>query len=116
MAINTEIPTFAGRPFSERVTLPVPYGATTTFTLQFYWNKRAQCWVVDFLDSTAQYKILCGVPLVTGADLLEQFLYLDLGRNAFLTVMTIGPGLSPDTVPTFNNLGIDGHLYLTTPP
>jgi len=115
MATNTEIPTWPGRPFTERVTLPVPYGATTTFSLKFNWNKRASCWCVDFLDSTATYKLLCGVPLVTGADLLEQFLYLDLGRNAFLTAMTTGPGQSPDTVPTFSNLGVDGHLYLTTP-
>jgi hypothetical protein len=29
--------------------------------------------------------------------------------------MSIGPEVSPDTVPTFSNLGEDGHLYLTTP-
>ncbi len=109
MATNTEIPTSPGRPFTERVEL-----LGTTYTLHFNWNKRAACWVVDFFDSTNQFKVLCGIPLVTGADLLEQFLYLDLGRRAFLTAMTIGPGFSPDTVPTFTNLGVDGHLYLTS--
>jgi hypothetical protein len=29
--------------------------------------------------------------------------------------MSIGPDVSPDEVPNFNNLGSEGHLYLTTP-
>ena len=59
--------------------------------------------------------ILKGVALVTGADLLEQYGYLALGAQAVLTVMMIGPDVSPDRVPGFYDLGVDGHLYLTTP-
>ena len=110
MATNTEIPTQGGRPFNERVEL-----LGVTYTLHFQWNKRAACWVLDIYDSTDQLKALCGIPLVTGADLLEQFLYIDLGRHAFMTAMTIGPGAPPDQVPTFWNLGTDSHLYLTSP-
>jgi hypothetical protein len=70
---------------------------------------------VDFDDETGTTMILHGMPLLTGADMLEQFGYMPLGAQAILTVMSIGPEVSPDTVPTFSNLGEDGHLYLTTP-
>jgi hypothetical protein len=55
------------------------------------------------------------MPLVTGSDLLEQFGYIPLGANTIFTVMTTGPDKSPDTVPTFTNLGGEGHLYVSTP-
>jgi hypothetical protein len=103
---NLEIPAQPGRPFTEEVTL-----LGVTYTLKFNWNKRAQCWVLDVLNDTATTKILCGVPLVTGSDLLEQFIYLDIGKIAFLTALTFGPGVPPDNVPTFFNFGIDSHLY-----
>lgn len=85
------------------------------YTLRFYWNNVTACWCVDFDDDTGTIPVLHGLPLVTGVDLLEQFGYLPLGAQTVLTTMTIGPDLSPDTVPTFDNLGIDGHLYTTTP-
>lgn len=110
MATNAEIPTEAGRPFTERVGL----SNGITYTLRFYWNSVAQCWHVDFSD-TGGLPILMGVPLVTGVDLLEQYGYMPLGARQILTAMTIGPDLSPDTVPTFTNLGIEGHLYVTSP-
>lgn len=106
MYTNLEIPTEPGRPFIERVTL-----RNATYTLKFNWNKRAKCWVLDIFDELAQYKILCGIPLVTGSDLLEQFLYIPIGAVGFLTALTFGPGIPPDNVPTFFNLGADGHLY-----
>lgn len=110
MATNIEIPTQAGQPFSESVTLQ-----GVAYTLQFLWNTVMQCWTVDFYDATGTVEVLLGVPLVTGSDLLEQYGYLTLGAYAVLTAMTIGPGISPDSVPSFTNLGIDGHLYVTTP-
>lgn len=107
---HAEIPTQPNQPFSERVTLQ-----GITYTLAFRWNVVANVWTVDFLDEVAEVSILKGIPLVTGCDLLEQFAYLPLGAKLILTVMTIGPGVSPDTVPGFNDLGLDGHLYATTP-
>lgn len=86
-----------------------------TYTLWFNWNHVTQNWTVDFYDETGAGEVLLGVPLVTGADLLEQYGYLPLGAFAILTAITIGPGVSPDTVPSFTNLGSDGHLYVTTP-
>jgi hypothetical protein len=110
MANNVEIPTSHSRPFSERVTLQ-----GITYTLVFRWNTVASVWTVDFNGDDGVTPILRGIPLLTGCDLLEQFAYLPLGAHLILTVMTIGPGLSPDTVPGFNNLGLDGHLYATMP-
>jgi hypothetical protein len=106
MLINLEIPTEGGRPFTEQVTL-----LDVVYTLKFNWNKRAKCWVLDIWDEDNQFKILAGIPLVTGADLLEQFLYLPIGRFGIMTALTFGPGIPPDNVPTFYNLGTDGHLY-----
>lgn len=110
MATNSEIPTQAGHPFTERVSL-----SGTTYTLIFNWNTVVQCWVLDFYNEAGDTEILLGVPLVTGSDLLEQYGYMPLGAQTVLTAMTVGPGLPPDTVPTFANLGTDGHLYTTTP-
>ena len=110
MAQNFEIPTEPNRPFSERVSI-----LGITYTLRFSWNSITQNWNVNFYDESGTIVVLKGVALVTGADLLEQFGYMDLGAQAIFTVMTVGPDLSPDSVPTFRNLGIDGHLYVTTP-
>lgn len=110
MSTVSEIITIPGSPFSERVTI-----ADVTYTLRFAWNTRSACWVMEFWDAANTTKVLCGVPLVTGCDLLEQFAYLPLAARTIMLVMTIGPSLSPDTVPTFWNLGIDGHLYMITP-
>ena len=110
MANNVEIPTRPGRPFSESVSLQ-----GVTYTLVFKWNTVANVWTIDFLDDTGVTPIIRGIPLVTGCDLLEQFAYLPLAARLILTVMTIGPGLSPDNVPNFLDLGIDGRLYATMP-
>jgi hypothetical protein len=105
MYTNLEIPTQPGRPFREEVAL-----FDVTYTFKFNWNKRSKCWILDIFTDTG-LKVLCGVPLVTGSDLLEQFLYLPIGRYGILTALTFGPGIPPDNNPTFFNLGIDGHLY-----
>jgi hypothetical protein len=110
MATNSEIPTQGGRPFSERIPI-----LGVTYTLNFWWNAVTQCWDLDIYDEAGATEILVGVPLVTGCDLLEQFGYMPFGAQTILTAMTFGPGLPPDAVPTFTNLGIDSHLYTTSP-
>ena len=67
-------------------------------------------WTFDLLDSGGN-NILCGQPLVTGCDLLEQFGYLAIGVQ--LRVYTDG---DPDAVPTFLNLGTTAHLYAIINP
>lgn len=108
--MNVEIPTQPNRPFSERVSL-----RGVSYTLFFSWNVVMNCWVVDVYDESGRIPVILGMPLVTGSDLLEQFGYLAIGADAIWTVMTVGPDVSPDSVPTFDNLGVEGRLYMTSP-
>lgn len=110
MATVSEIPTQSGRPFSERVAWN-----GVTYSLQFKWNITSYCWTLDIYDTTGTTPILTGLALVTGTDVLGQYAYLPVAAQAILTVMTVGPFVSPDTPPDFNNLGSDGHVYLLTP-
>jgi len=74
------------------------------------WNQAASCWVIDISDSSGN-PLVQGIPLVCGADLLGQYGYLGLGGE--LIVQTDN---SPDTPPTFTNLGASGHLYFFSTP
>lgn len=67
-------------------------------------------WILDIADFT-DAAVLCGVPLVTGADLLGQFEYL--GLRGFLFVYSDG---NPDAVPTFANLGSGSHVIWASEP
>lgn len=73
------------------------------FSLQ--WNEPSAAWKIDIADSN-NVNILCGIPLITGVDLLEPYAYLNFGGQ--LIVQT---DHDTDNVPTFDNLGINGHLY-----
>jgi hypothetical protein len=89
-----------------------------TYTFHFKYNKAMQCWIMDIRDGN-DFPIggtggLDGIPLVTGTDLLGQFRYLGIGGGIPMIVMTVAVGHSPDEVPTFTNLGVDGHLYFET--
>jgi hypothetical protein len=86
-----------------------------TYTLAFRWNTVSRVWMLDIYDEDMTAALIRGIALVTGCDLLEQFAYMTLGATLMLTVMTIGPGVSPDNIPDFNDLGVDGHLYATMP-
>ena len=76
---------------------------------KLYWLFTAQCWVVDIYD-VYENKILCGIPLVTGTDLLKQFPHIIEGK-----MFVISDQLPPDTVPDFVHLGITGHVYFAPP-
>lgn len=82
--------------------------AGTTYTLVSKWNDIALSWYLDILDA-AQNPIACGLPFVTGADLLEGLAYL--GIDGSLIVYTDG---QPWAVPTLNNLGVNSQLYFQT--
>lgn len=66
-------------------------------------------WIMDIADS-AGTPLACGIPLVTGADLLGQYAYL--GINAVLRVVS---DETPDAVPTYGALGTTSHLLMTVP-
>ena len=63
-------------------------------------------WFMDILD-VKSVPIICGIPLVTGADLLGQFGYLGLGGPLFVVT-----DADSAAVPTFDNLGTGSHLFL----
>jgi hypothetical protein len=85
----------------------------TFYVLHFKYNSVLNAWIMDVND-TNDIPILEGVPLVTGSDLFGQFRYFGIGGGLPMIVMTVGPGRSPDEVPNYTNLGIDGHVYFET--
>lgn len=69
------------------------------------WNYVSQLWMLDFAD-TNDNPILQGVPLITGADLFEQYAYLGFGGQ--LRAQTDN---NPSVPPNFTNLGSDANVY-----
>lgn len=61
-------------------------------------------WIMDISDNIGN-PLACGIPLVTGVNLVGQF--PDLG----LPPMWVATDGDPDAVPTFANLGVLSHLY-----
>lgn len=76
-----------------------------TYTMTVTWCAPASCWMLDIADQNA-VPIVPGIPMITGADLLEAYGYLNIGGQ--LIVQT---DYDVDAVPTFDNLGVTGHLY-----
>jgi len=70
------------------------------------WNPEMQCWLLDISDGETEEPILTSLPLVSGADILEQFAHV--GIPGKLAVYTEGDELSP---PNELNLGIESKLY-----
>lgn len=80
----------------------------TTYRVDLLWRDPAPGWVIDIADSSGT-PLVQGVPLVTGANLLEQ--YGHLGFTGGLHVQTDNDA---DAVPTLGNLGTTSHLYFAT--
>lgn len=78
---------------------------TVEYRVTMKWNTVSECWVAD-LSTAEGAALLSGVPIVTGADLFQQFRYLGVGG----TLAALSDD-DPDAVPTFENLGRQGHLY-----
>lgn len=79
-----------------------------TYTVTVVWNTANASWMIDIADASGN-PILQGIPMVTGADLLQQFAYLNFGFQ--LIAQTDN---AVDVVPTFADLGTTGHLYAVT--
>lgn len=83
---------------------------TVTYNVTLKWNYIANAWVLDFADIDNN-PILQGVPLITGADLLEQYAYLNFAGQ--LIAQTDN---NPDLPPSYATLGSDANLYFVTNP
>lgn len=99
-----EIPLNKGQP----QTLSIALGGVK-YRLTFrYVSISEGGWVLDIAAATGEPLVL-GIPLVTGADLLAQFQYLNF--NGRLQVQTI---TDPDAVPTFESLGDTAKVFWIT--
>lgn len=99
-----KIPLVAGAPQS----LTVTFGVTEyRLTLRYRDVDQNQgLWSLDIADVATNNDVVCGIPLVTGTDLLAQYRYLGIAGS--LAVFTDG---DPDAAPTFSTLGADSNLY-----
>lgn len=77
-----------------------------SYQLTVQWRDAVEGgWALDIADSAGK-PLVQGIPLVTGANLLDQFAYLGIAGQ--LRVQTDN---DPDAVPAFDNLGNTSHLY-----
>lgn len=83
--------------------------AGTDYNCRLFWNLASNCWILDIGDS-AGLPLVRGIPVVTGLNILAPYEYLGFGGQ--LVVQT---DHALDAVPTFENLGKQGHLYFLTP-
>ena len=93
-----EIPT---SPRNQKFTISL---AGVKYSMSIVWNSFSSTWVADISDSNKN-KILSGIPMVAGVDLLEQVSYLGIGGK--LVAVTDNNNSLP---PTLTNLGSTGHL------
>lgn len=100
MAQIFSVPLLPATPQSMSIALS---GVTYRVTLR--WNRMSMLWHLDMADADGNM-LFAGYPLVTGADLLEQFKYM--GFVGQMYAVTDSDFVPP---PTFFNLGTTGHLY-----
>lgn len=80
--------------------------AGVDYQMRVVW--RGVCWFLDLMDIAGNL-IIGGIPLITGADLLAQYTYLNLGFSLY--VACDDPASEN---PTQFDLGIKSHLYAET--
>jgi hypothetical protein len=78
-----------------------------SYQIRSLWRDSAG-WVVDLMDASGSPVVL-DIPLVTGANLLSQYAYLNLGFG--LVVVCDDPG---QDYPSKTDLGIKSHLLVVT--
>ena len=92
-------------PQPQALNVTFPSGVSYDLRLVYLFTPN-DCWELDINDSDGN-PIVCGIPLVTGADLLAQYAYLNFGCKMYCT--TDGDN---SAVPRFYNLGNTAHLWL----
>ncbi len=86
-------------PTPQTFSMVLPNGLTYNFRLIFNFTPNP-CWLLDIADANGN-PLVCGIPLVTGADLLAQYAYLGLACKMWCS-----------SLPTFANLGVTAFLML----
>ncbi|EMM0382369.1 hypothetical protein RI820_004879 [Pluralibacter gergoviae] len=80
--------------------------AGVSYQMRAVW--RGIFWALDVMDGSGAL-LIGGIPLIPGADLLEQYKYLKLGFSLFVICDVEG-----QEYPTQDDLGISSHLYAVT--
>lgn len=82
--------------------------AGVAYLLRFYFaNTDGGGWLLDISSATGA-PLICGIPLVTGVDLLAPYAYVGIGGKLF-----VRSDSDPGAVPTFTNLGVGSHVYFS---
>ena len=76
-----------------------------SYNMAVRWSIPQNCWMLDIAD-TNDIPILSGIPMITGADLLEQYGHLGIGGQ-----LIVASDNDPIEVPTYTSLGTLGHLF-----
>jgi hypothetical protein len=84
--------------------------AGVTYHLILTWCPPNNAWNMSIEDAQRN-PLVSGIPLITGADLLEQFGYLGIGGS-----LIVQSDFDPDQVPDYGSLGSTGHLFFVTTP
>ena len=87
--------------------LSIGLGANT-YQFTFEWNDAAGVWQFHLSDKSGK-RLLSSIPVVTGADLLAPYTYMNLGGGLIAA--------SDDNLhapPTYANLGTLGRIYFVT--
>lgn len=80
-----------------------------TYNLIVKWNPFSNAWIL-YVEDDQGNPMLSGIPLVPGADLLEQFAYIGIG-GAFV----VQSSNDPNEVPDYTTLGTVGNLFFLIP-
>lgn len=87
----------------------VPLGSNT-YTMEIQFNDSNSTWFMDLYSEDGLTPLVRGIPMVTGVNLLEPFGYLGIGVELYVQTDT-----DPNKMPTYENLGLDSHLYMVVP-
>ncbi|WP_186086040.1 phage baseplate plug family protein [Burkholderia gladioli] len=80
----------------------------TDYTMTVQWRNAIAMWLLDIADASGN-PLVSGLPLVTGANLLEQFGYL-----GFQGGLWVQGADDPDNLPTYEDMGTGSKLYWIT--
>ena len=94
------------QPIPQIVNTVFPNGFAYQMRMIFVWGPNPS-WLLDINDAEGT-PIVCGIPMVTGADLFEQYGYLGFNCKLYCT----SDGSDPTVVPTLTTLGSTSHIWI----
>lgn len=103
--MSTQNPTYLELPLSAvNQQFSIFLGGRLWF-LRLRWNEDAQAWVIDFSDKDNR-RVLTGIPLVTGIDILGQHKHLGIGGG-----LIIQTDFDPLLAPSYDSLGTSARAF-----